>query len=470
MRKPANSSTPQSSMNSGERTAALSLSSIYALRMMGLFMILPVFSLYAHDHLAGATPLLIGLAIGIYGLANAVFQIPFGMLSDRFGRKPIIVFGLLLFAIGSVVAALSDTITGVIIGRAIQGSGAIAAAVMALAADLTREEHRLKIMAMIGMTIGLSFSSSLVLGPLLNDWIGVPGIFWLTAVLALAGIGVLHLWVPQPVASTFHRDAEAVPAQFTDILKDTQLLRLNFGIFALHLILTASFVVVPLALRDHAGLAGNQHWIVYLGVQLLSMAIMVPFIIYAEKYRHMKQVFFGCVVAVALAQAGLGFAHTSVIGISLLLLLFFIAFNVLEATLPSLIAKTAPSEKKGTAMGVYTTTQFLGAFTGGIMGGWLYGAVDVTAVFAMCAGVATVWAVIAASMREPRYLSNHLLKVSQADAPLSPEQAQALAQRLRQVRGVAEATVIAEDGIAYLKVDTQTLDNDALGEFSVAKA
>lgn len=470
MRKPAHSSTPQSSMNSGERTAALSLSSIYALRMMGLFMILPVFSLYAHDHLAGATPLLIGLAIGIYGLANAVFQIPFGMLSDRFGRKPIIVFGLLLFAIGSVVAALSDTITGVIIGRAIQGSGAIAAAVMALAADLTREEHRLKIMAMIGMTIGLSFSSSLVLGPLLNGWIGVPGIFWLTAVLALAGIGVLHLWVPQPVASTFHRDAEAVPAQFTDILKDLELLRLNFGIFALHMILTASFVVVPLALRDHAGLAGNQHWIVYLGVQLLSMAIMVPFIIYAEKYRHMKQVFFGCVVAVALAQAGLGFAHTSVISISLLLLLFFIAFNVLEATLPSLVAKTAPSEKKGTAMGIYSTTQFLGAFTGGIIGGWLYGAVDVTAVFAMCAGVAAVWAVIAASMREPRYLSNHLIKVGPTDAPLSLEQAQTLAQRLLQVRGVAEATVIAEDGIAYLKVDAQTLDNDALGEFSVAKA
>ncbi len=466
MAKPENQSTRPPGMNAGERTAALSLSSIYALRMMGLFMILPVFSLYAHDHLKNSTPLLIGLAIGIYGLANAVFQIPFGILSDRFGRKPIIAFGLLLFALGSVIAAMSDTITGVIIGRAIQGSGAIAAAVMALAADLTREEHRLKIMAMIGMTIGLSFSTSLVLGPLLDGWIGVSGIFWLTAVLALAGIGVLHLWVPQPVASTFHRDAEVVPSQFTDMLKDPSLLRLNVGIFALHMILTASFVVVPVALRDYAGLAGGQHWMIYLGVQLISMAAMIPFIIYAEKYRHMKQVFFGCVIAIAIAQAGLGLAHTSVIAISLSLLLFFIAFNVLEATLPSLIAKTAPSEKKGTAMGIYSTSQFLGAFTGGIAGGWLYGAVGVGAVFALCAGIATVWAVIAASMREPRYLSNHLLKIGN----ITPEQAQTLTQRLRQVRGVVEVNVIADDGIAYLKVDTQTLDNDALSEFSAVKA
>lgn len=463
MRQPASQSTPRSGMNSGERTAALSLSSIYALRMMGLFMILPVFSLYAHDHLAGATPLLIGLAIGIYGLANAVFQIPFGMLSDRFGRKPIIAFGLLLFAVGSVVAALSDTITGVIIGRAIQGSGAIAAAVMALAADLTREEHRLKIMAMIGMTIGLSFSSSLVLGPLLDGWIGVSGIFWLTAVLALAGIGVLHLWVPQPVASTFHRDAEAVPSQITDMLKDGQLLRLNFGIFTLHMILTASFVVVPIALRDHAGLAGNQHWMVYLGVQLISMAAMIPFIIHAEKHRRMKQIFAGSVIAIALAQASLAFAHQSIIGISLLLLLFFLAFNVLEATLPSLVAKTAPSEKKGTAMGIYSTTQFLGAFAGGILGGWMYGAFSIGSVFALCAIMAGAWAVLALTMSQPRYLSNHMLNLGQIDE----RQASELTARIARVRGVAEVTVIAEDGIAYLKVDTQTLDRDALGEFSV---
>ena len=453
-------------MNPGERKAAFSLSSIYALRMMGLFMILPVFSLYAHDHLSGATPMLIGLAIGIYGLANAVFQIPFGMLSDRFGRKPIIASGLVIFAIGSVVAAMADSITGVIIGRALQGSGAIAAAVMALAADLTREEHRLKIMAVIGMTIGLSFSLSFVAGPLLNSWIGVPGIFWLTAVLALSGIAVLHFGVPQPEHSTFHRDAEAVPGQFKDILADRELLRLNFGIFALHMILMASFVVVPVALRDHAGLGAGQHWMVYLGVQLVSMVAMVPLIVQAEKHRRMKQVFVGSVIAVALSQAGLTFAHDSLAGISLLLVLFFMAFNVLEATLPSLIAKTAPSHKKGTAMGIYSTTQFLGAFCGGTLGGWLYGASGLGSVFLLCAIIAAVWAGLAATRRSPRYLSNHMVNVGQIDEG----QARELTTRMAQVKGVAEVTVIAADGVAYLKVDPHILDNDALREFSAVKA
>lgn len=457
---------PQQGMNSIERKAALSLASIFALRMMGLFMILPVFSLYAHDHLSGVTPFLIGLAIGIYGLANAVLQIPFGMLSDRFGRKPMIALGLLIFAIGSVVAAVSDSITGVIIGRALQGSGAIAAAVMALAADLSREEHRLKIMAVIGMTIGLSFSTSLVAGPLLNSWIGVPGIFWLTAVLALAGIAVLHFWVPQPAHSTFHRDAEAVPAQFGDIMKDGELLRLNFGIFALHMILTASFVVVPVALREHAGLAQDHHWMVYLGVQLVSMLLMVPFIIQAEKHRRMKQVFVASVIAIALSQAGLAFGHASLMGISLLMLVFFLAFNVLEATLPSLVAKTAPSEKKGTAMGLYSTSQFFGAFCGGALGGWLYGSAGVGGVFIVCAITAAAWAGIAFTMRPPRYLSNYMVNVGEVDETRAHE----LAVRLTQVRGVAEATVIAADGIAYLKVDLHTLDAEALREFSCGAA
>ena len=258
-------------MTRTEARSAASMAGIYALRMLGLFMILPVFALYA-DELEGATPALAGLAIGIYGMTQALLQIPYGLLSDRIGRKPVIIFGLLVFALGSAIAASADNIHLVIFGRALQGAGAIAAAVMALTADLIREEHRVKAMAIIGMSIGASFALAMVLGPVLNTWIGVPGIFWLTAVLALGGIAVVVLVVPNPVVTRVRRDAEAVPAQFASVLRDAQLFRLDIGIFALHLILTASFVVLPLALRDIAGLPANRHWEVYLPVLLLSLS------------------------------------------------------------------------------------------------------------------------------------------------------------------------------------------------------
>ena len=347
-------------MTQTERRAALSLAAIFSTRMLGLFMILPVFALYT-EHLKGSTHALFGLAIGIYGLTQAILGIPFGMLSDKFGRKPIITLGLLIFAAGSVVAAMSHTIYGVILGRALQGAGAIAAAVMALAADLTREEHRLKAMATIGASIGLSFTVALVLGPILNHWMGgVPGIFWLTAVLALLAIAVLHLWVPTPAATHVHHDAEAVLADFGPVLKNTQLLRLNFGVFALHLLLTSSFVVVPLALRDDAHLPTGQHWIVYLVVMLIALAVMVPFVIIAEKRRKMKQVFVAAISVLVLAELVFMAEYRHLAGLIAGLLLFFIAFNLLEATLPSLIAKMAPPDKKGTAMGVYSSSQFVG--------------------------------------------------------------------------------------------------------------
>lgn len=463
---PAVTDSDSIGMTSDERRATSALASIYALRMLGLFLILPVFSTYALGNLAGATPILIGLAIGAYGLSQAVLQIPFGMLSDRFGRKPIIIIGLLIFALGSVVAAMSDSITGVIIGRALQGAGAIAAAVMALVADLTREEQRTKAMATIGMTIGLSFAFALVAGPILNSWIGVPGIFWATAVLAIAGIGVLKLWVPQPVLSRFHRDTQAVPGKFKDILADPQLMRLNAGILALHMILIASFVVLPLALRDQAGLASDHHWQVYLPVLLLGMLAMVPLIIIAEKKRRMKEVFVGSILLLGLAELGLWMGHHSIIGIGFALFLFFAAFNTLEASLPSLISKAAPPDSKGTAMGVYSTAQFLGAFIGGSMGGWLYGAYGIASVFGFCALVAGLWAALAFGMKTPRYLRSHMLNVG----VIGTEQAQHLAARLMQVPGVVEAVVIVEDGIAYLKVDSKLLDDKALGEFSVARA
>lgn len=444
-----------------ERRAVFSLASIYALRMMGLFMILPVFALYG-ETLEGYTPLLIGIAIGIYGLTQAILQIPFGMASDRFGRKPIITLGLIIFAIGSVVAAMSDSMNGVIFGRALQGAGAIAAAVMALTADLTREEHRLTAMAIIGMSIGAAFSVSLVAGPVLNNWIGVDGIFWLTGLLALVAVGVLHFIVPNPIHSRLHRDAQTVPSQLKDVVNDAQLLRLDFGIFALHMMLTATFVVLPLALRDAAGLDTDHHWYVYLPVMVFSMLLMIPFVIIAEKKRRIKSIFTACVLALALAEVIFMTFNDSLYGIVIGLFIFFTAFNALEATLPSLIAKMVSPNNKGTAMGVYSSSQFMGAFFGGVLGGWLYSIGGFEAVFGFCVAVAVVWFCVAATMQSPRYLSSHLVRVGKIDE----EQARHLVGEFTKVTGVAEAVVLAEDGIAYLKVDLRALDREALRAFA----
>ncbi|VAW80641.1 Inner membrane transport protein YajR [hydrothermal vent metagenome] len=445
------------SMTRAETRTAASMAGIYALRMLGLFMILPVFALYS-EQLEGATPALAGLAIGIYGLTQAFLQIPFGLVSDRIGRKPVIVFGLLVFALGSVMAANADSIWAVIAGRAMQGAGAIAAAIMALTADLVREEHRVKAMAIIGMSIGASFAVAMVLGPVLNSWIGVPGIFWLTALLALGGIAVVIVLVPTPVHSRVRRDAEAVPAQFASVLRNPQLLRLDAGIFSLHLILTASFVVLPLALRDIAGLDAAQHWKVYLPVLLLSLPMAIPFIIQAEKHRRIKPVFVGSVLVVGLAELLLFGFHNQVVTIGIGLFVFYSAFNLLEALLPSLIAKMAPAESKGTAMGFYSSAQFFGAFVGGAGGGWLHGRFGLSSVFLFCAVAALVWLALAAGMKAPRYLNTRLLRIGALDSSA----AQQLAKRLSGVPGVAEVVVIAEDEVAYLKVDTQLLDDVAL--------
>lgn len=456
-------SDPLSRMSATERRAAMSLAGIYALRMLGLFMILPVFALYA-DELQGSTPALAGLAIGIYGMTQAVLQIPFGLASDRLGRKPVIIFGLLVFALGSLVAASADTIFMVIAGRALQGAGAIAAAVMALTADLTREQHRVKAMAIIGMSIGASFALAIMLGPILNTWIGVPGIFTLTALLAVLGIAVIWLVVPNPVISRVHRDAEPIPAQFAAVLRNTQLLRLDAGILILHMILTASFVVLPLVLRDEAGFDPARHWQLYLPVLLLSLPLAVPFILQAEKRNRMKAVFLGAILAVATAQLSLfAFPHRLWV-IALLLTVFYAGFNLLEAVLPSLIAKTAPPDSKGTAMGFYSSAQFFGAFLGGSVGGWLHGRFGLSSVFLFCAVAALLWLLIAAGMRQPRQLSTRLVKVAAADS----EAAAGLAGKIARIAGVEEVVVIAEDGVAYLKVDPEKLDEQALGAVAIS--
>ncbi|MGD8208032.1 MAG: MFS transporter [Thiohalocapsa sp.] len=452
-------------MTGAELRSSVTLSSVYAVRMLGLFMVLPVFALYAEE-LEHVTPFLVGLAIGAYGLTQAALQIPLGALSDRIGRKPVIIGGLLVFALGSALAAVSDSIYGVILGRALQGAGAIASALMALASDLTREEHRTKVMAIIGLSIGASFSLAMAIGPILDRWIGVAGIFWLTA--ALAGVAVLIVLglVPQPLRGRFHRDVEAVPSEMPIVFRDPQLLRLDLGIFVLHLVLTANFVVIPVLLRDHIGLDAGRHWLVYLPIVVASFLAMVPVIVVAEKQRRMKPVFVTAVGLLALAEFSLVFDRHSLAGLVISLFVFFWAFNLLEAVLPSLVVKFAPPDRKGTAMGAYSSSQFLGIFVGGALGGALHGAFGPEAVFVGGAIAALGWLFAALTMRRPRYLSSYLLNVGRMDA----DRARDMVVELTRVRGVAEAVVIAEEGVAYLKVEPKALDQERLQRFSVSPA
>jgi MFS family permease len=454
------SDTPKTSLDPVESRAAISLAAIFGLRMLGLFLILPVFALYAED-LHGVTPFLVGVAIGAYGLTQAILQIPFGMISDRLGRKPVIVVGLLIFALGSVVAAMAQSIEGVIIGRALQGSGAVAAAIMALAADLTREQNRTRIMAVIGMSIGFAFTLSLVLGPILDGWIGVPGIFWLTALLALLGVVIVIFLVPSPRESRFHRDAECEPGRLGAALRNMELVRLDLGILVLHMVLTAMFVVLPLALRDFAEVAPARHWLVYLPVMLLAMGFMVPFIVIAEKRRKMKGVMITAVALLGLALGGFYLWHHTLIGILISLLIFFTAFNIAEASLPSLVSKIAPTAGKGSAMGVYSTSQFLGAFIGGALGGWIHQHHGVGEVFLFCLIAVSFWFLIVIGMRPPRHLRNHIATLGAMTASQAAELKGILLAR----PGIDEVEVVAEDGLVYLKIDADVTSEREIDEF-----
>ncbi len=436
-----------------ERRASIGLAGIYGLRMLGLFIILPIFALYAEHLPGGESHTLIGIALGAYGLTQAILQIPAGWLSDKYGRKPVIYAGLILFAIGSVIAASADDIYWIIAGRVIQGAGAINAAVMALTADLTREEHRTKAMAMIGITIGITFSISLVLSPILYQYIGVPGIFTLTAVLAVLAIGVVAWFIPDPAITRFHSDTEASSKKFGDVLRNKDLLRLNFGIFSLHAILMSVFMQVPFVLRE-GGLAGAQHWLVYLPVMLIAFILMVPPIIIAEKKNKMKQVFMGAVGLAALAQLMLMLLQHSVWGVALALLVFFTAFNVLEATLPSMISKIAPLASKGTAMGVYSSVQFFGAFFGAAVGGVLMQYVGGNAVFVFAIVLLLLWLAVASTMRPPAAVRTRLYHLEE----MTDAQGALLQQKLSQLQGVRDAMVVAAEGMACLKVDMQGFD------------
>ena len=440
-------------MDKLEFRAASSLAVVFSVRLLGLFMIYPVFEAYANG-LSGATPYLVGEALGIYGLSQGLLQIPFGLLSDRYGRKSMIVLGLILFGIGSAVAAMSTSIGGVIFGRVLQGAGAVGSVILALVADLTREENRTKAMAMVGITIGMSFMIALITGPVVASFIGVGGIFWLMVGLAVAGIAVTEFVVPSPRQVRVHRDAETVPGLIWSVLRNGELLRLDFGVFVLHAILTASFLVVPGLLRGTLQLNSHDQWIVYLPVLIASLLITVPAIIVAEKHRRMKGVFVASVGALVVSQMMLQFGSGGAVALIVALAVFFSAFNVMEATLPSLITKVAPPDGKGTAAGLFSSAQFLGIFAGGMVGGWVHQNWGTTGVFGLTAALAFLWLIAAATMKQPNYLSTRLVPLGDRAA----RDAERLAAMLRQVPGVAEAVVIAEEKLAYLKVDSKSFD------------
>ena len=439
-----------------ERRAAASLSLVYVTRMMGLFLLLPVMSIVGQD-LSGATPLLVGFALGVYGLFQALLQIPFGLLSDRYGRKPLIYIGLTMLIIGSLVAAASDSIWGVIIGRALQGAGAISAAVIALAADLTRDDQRTKMMAVIGASIGLSFILSIMLGPLLMTSVGLSGIFIFIAVLGLAGLLLVRFLVPDPPAIELNRDVSVVVGELRRLLKHPQLLRLDIGILVLHFLITATFVCVPLGFVERS-IAPEDHWQVYLVACMLSLLIVVPLVGFGESRLGVRRVMTISIVGLALSEFLIGTVNDAwwlVVGS---LVVFFGFLNVLESMLPSLVSRIAPAASRGSAMGVYSTSQFFGAFLGGIFGGWVQGAFGLSVTHILIGILCLGWLLVILGMQEPQRLTSFRTTLP-VDAAL---QGGALEARISELQGVAEVSLLEPERFIYLKINKKEFDENEL--------
>ena len=430
---------------------------IFALRMLGLFMILPILSQYAQT-LPGANAITIGWAFGAYGLSQALLQIPLGLCSDRWGRKPIITVGLLFFLAGSIVAALATHITTIIIGRVLQGAGAIGSTLLALLADLTTEEQRTKAMASVGLTIGFAFMLALFLGPWIAHRLGLSGIFWVMAVFAIVALMLLHSLLPKPSRAFHHIDIQATFKQIPMLL-NRNLNVLNFSIFSLHALLTVLFMAIPGSIAA-MGLTSEQAALrIYLPTLFIAGIFMVPLIIIAEHKRRMKLLFIASIATLLCCVLLLWqWQHNTVIYLVLILACFFSAFNVLEACLPSWVSKIAPIRAKGTAIGIYSSCQFFGIFMGGVLGGWCLSAGGTHGIYIMCIALTAVWLVLAFTINTPQYLQTMIIKT----AKITSEQALELTQQLLQLAGVADVAVSTEEDVAYLKIDRQRADRNSI--------
>ena len=442
----------QTALNAIEKRAAFSLASVFAFRMLGLFMLMPVLAVYGSE-LAGFSPLWIGLAIGAYGLTQAIFQIPMGWASDKFGRKPVIVLGLSVFALGSVIAALAESMQMVTLGRALHGMGAVASALMALAADLSRDEQRAKVMAVIGACIGMSFMLAMLVGPLVAASFGLSGLFWLIMWLAVIGIGIVLFAVPNVVHHAPRSETTANKASVLALVKSPQLLRLDFGVLMLHLTMTAVFVALPLELIK-VGLEAQSHWQLYVPVFLLSFVLLVPMMMVAMKRNQEKGMFLFSVALLSASLLMMALLPLSVWSIAVAMVLYFAAFNYLEATMPALVSRIAPANQKGSAMGVYSSSQFFGAFAGGVIGGGLAELFTLQGVFAASSLIGVIWFAIAWSMRVPKRSKI----ISIATELSGQQQASQLASQLTALKGVLEATVVYEEQRTYLKVNDKEFD------------
>lgn len=426
------------------------IAAIFSFRMLGLFLLIPVFSIYA-TNLHGATPMLIGFALGGYGLTQGILQMPFGMLSDKFGRKPILTLGLILFVFGSIIGAITHSIYGMILARILQGTGAIGSVLIALLADLTPDEQRTKAMAVIGMTIGTSFSLAMVLSPVIASRFGLAGIFSLTAILAFSGLILLHLVIPNPAKERFHVDSEANPTLFKPVIKNKHLQRLNIGIFCQHFILTSTFFAIPMLL-NHQIMQGSltQQWHFYLPLMLFSFILMIPFIIIAETKKLMKAVFVMSILITTLTQGLLAFTCQNWFSLCLLMFAYFVAFNILEATLPSLVSKQASPNSKGTAMGIYSTSQFLGLFLGGSLAGILYQWDSNQGIFITNAILAFTWLCVSFFMQPNVYLSTLTIPYSPAN-----KEDRSIIDQLLALNGITEVFFAKDEQVLYLRIDTE---------------
>ena len=441
-------------LTTSERRAIFSIASIMSLRVLGLFMVLPVFSLYA-SQLEGATPTLIGLSLGIYGLFQGIFQIPLGALSDRIGRKPVVIMGLIVFAIGSLVAAYATSMTWLIIGRSLQGAGAVGSTLLALMADLTRENVRTKAMAITGISFGFSFTLAMLLGPLLSKWLPLNELFLIACLLGCAGIAILITRTPTPERMLWHRDTEPEAGAMWAMLTTPTLAQFYIGIFILHAIFTATFIMLPIRLETYAGFSAQQQWEIYLPTLIISCVLGLTCIGLAERKQRVKPYYIAGVASLIFSLCVLISTPTHFYLTVLALTAFFTGFSMLEAFLPSLVSRTAPAYRKGSAMGIYSSAQFLGIFAGGALGGWLYGQFQDAGVFSFCLALLAFWLFISFFMQAPQFYVTKLFKLTRDQQTQWGD----VASNLQLIPGMVEVTFIAEDSIAYLKMERATAKN-----------